>query len=178
MEATPGNKRDETFYSHYVLRRLTAEQLFDAINDATETKDKFNFQQGGGLPLGTRAMQLPDPTVVSFFLDTFGRASRIINCECERSVEPNMTQALHLMNSDFIQNKLANANGRVQRLLKEKKSDREVIEELYLVTFSRPPLDDEYEIGTEIITKAPSRKEGVEDLLWSLLNSREFLFNH
>ncbi len=172
-EATRANKRDDMFHSHFLVRRLTAEQLFDAVNSVTQTQDKFT-----GLPLGTRAIQLPDPAVNSYFLDTFGRAARQINCECERSSEPNMSQALHLMNSDFIQGKLTNGNGRAQRLLKENKTNREIIEEFYFVTFSRPPLDDELEIADEIITKAPSRKEGVEDLLWALINSREFIFNH
>src|SRR5207302_3434285 len=130
------------------------------------------------LPGGFRAVQLPDPKVKSDFLEVFGRPERVIACECERTVEPNMAQALHLMNSDFVQNKIASDKGRLARLLAAKKSDDEIIEELYLVTFSRPPTPAERERAAKSVAAAPGKKEGFEDLLWALLNSREFLFNH
>lgn len=170
---TPENKLDEVFYTKYAVKRMGAEELLDAVNFATGTIDKFP-----NLPAGMRAVQLPDPNVQNYFLDTFGRPPRVITCECERSAEPNMAQALHLMNSDFVQNKIAAKNGRIAKLLEAKKSDPEIVEELYLSTFSRPPTSAESTRAVEIINQAPNKKEGCEDLLWALLNSREFLFKH
>jgi hypothetical protein len=125
-----------------------------------------------------RAVQLPDPSTQNYFLETFGRPPRQITCECERSVEPNMAQALHLMNSDFVQNKITAGSGRLGKLQAAKAPDEQVVEELYLVTFSRPPSADEQKEAQKIIKDSPNRKEGLEDLLWALLNSREFLFKH
>jgi hypothetical protein len=171
--ATQENAADAMFYTHYLVKRLSAEQLLDALNDATGTQEKFQ-----GLPLGTRAVQLPDPGVNSYFLDTFGRPLREIVCECERQGEPNMGQALHLMNGDLINRKVMEANGRVDKLLKSSKSDPEIVEELYLTTFSRLPTDDETRKTLRMIASHPSRKTAMEDLLWALMNSREFQFNH
>ena len=89
-----------------------------------------------------------------------------------------MAQALHLMNSDFVQNKVATDGGRIAKLLEAKKSDSEIVEELYLIAFSRLPTPEERERAELAIAAAPNRKEGLEDLLWALLNSREFLFIH
>lgn len=170
---TPANKQDEVFYTKYAVKRMAAEELLDAINAATGTTEKFP-----NLPAGMRAVQLPDPNVQNYFLDTFGRPPRQITCECERSAEPNMAQALHLMNSDFVQNKVASGSGRVAKLLAAKKSDEEIVEELYLVTLCRLPKPEESTRAQLGILQAPNRKEGCEDLLWALLNSREFMFKH
>jgi len=170
---TPANKQDEVFYTKYAVKRMAAEELLDAINAATGTTEKFP-----NLPAGMRAVQLPDPNVQNYFLDTFGRPPRQITCECERSAEPNMAQALHLMNSDFVQNKVASGTGRVAKLLGAKKSDEEIVEELYLVTLCRMPRPEESTRAQLGILQAPNRKEGCEDLLWALLNSREFMFKH
>jgi uncharacterized protein DUF1553/uncharacterized protein DUF1549 len=170
---TPENKQDEVFYTKYAVKRMGAEELLDAVNFATGTAEKFP-----NLPAGMRAVQLPDPNVPHYFLDTFGRPPRVITCECERTAEPNMAQALHLMNSDFVQNKIASPQGRVAKLLEAKKSDEEIITELYLVTFSRLPSAEDMARAQGTVTGAPSKKEGFEDLLWALLNSREFLFKH
>ncbi len=172
-EPTKENRTDEVFYTKYAVKRLGAEELLDALCFATGAPEKFP-----NLPSGFRAVQLPDPGVQSYFLETFGRPDRQIACECERTAEPNMAQALHLMNSDFVQNKVAAAQGRVAKLLAANRADPEAIEELYLVTFSRPPAAAEVERARQIVAKAPSRKEGLEDLLWALMNSREFLFKH
>lgn len=170
---TPENRQDEVFYTKYAVKRMAAEELLDAVNFATGTTEKFP-----NLPAGMRAVQLPDPNVQNYFLDTFGRPPRQITCECERSAEPNMAQALHLMNSDFVQNKVASGSGRVAKLLAAKKSDEEIVEELYLVTLSRQPRPEEATRAQLSILQAPNRKEGCEDLLWALLNSREFMFKH
>jgi hypothetical protein len=167
------NLNDEKLFSRYYLKRLSAEQLLDAIGQATGTIEKFP-----GLPNGTRAIQLPDSNVASYFLDVFGRPAREITCECERSDEANMAQALHLINSPSIQGKISSPEGRVERLLKSGKTDREIVEELYAATLCRKPEAVELEDAVSQLQSSASRKEGAEDLLWALLNSREFIFTH
>jgi hypothetical protein len=155
------------------VKRLTAEQLADALDVATGTREKYR-----GLPLGTRAIQLPDTTVQSFLMDVFGRPGRKVTCECERTVQPNIAQALHLLNGDFLNKKIADPKGRVEALSKQSPPLSAVVEELYLVTLSRPPRPDEVARAESWLAAAPTFKEGVQDFLWALLNSREFLFNH
>jgi hypothetical protein len=172
---TEGNAADgaNVLHARYTVKRLTAEQLADAIDFATGTREKYQ-----GLPLGTRAIQLPDTQVRSFLLDTFGRPPRQITCECERTAQPNIAQALHLLNGDFLNKKIATPTGRVEALLKAKAPPTDVIEELYLVTLSRPPQAGETVKALDWIKKAPTEREGVQDLLWVLFNRSEFLFNH
>jgi hypothetical protein len=172
---TEGNAADAANVQHtrYTVKRLTAEQLADALDFATGTREKYQ-----GLPLGTRAIQLPDTKVRSFLLDTFGRPPRQIACECERGAQPNIAQALHLLNGDFLNKKIAAPAGRVEALLKAKTPVPDLIEELYLVTLSRPPQAGETVKALEWVKKAPTEREGVQDLLWVLLNRSEFLFNH
>ncbi len=171
---TPGNAQDgaNVHYARFTVRRLTAEQLADALDFATGTVQKYP-----GLPLGTRAIQLPDAEVKSFLLDVFGRPARKIVCECERTTQPNIAQALHLLNGDFLNTKIAAPAGRVEKLFKAKAALPAVVEELYLVTLSRPPRPEELQRAQGWIRAAATPREGVQDLLWVLLNSREFLFN-
>src|SRR6516164_2705823 len=171
---TPGNAADaaNVYHTRYVRRRLTAEQLADALDFATGTREKYQ-----GLPLGTRAIQLPDTKVRSFLLDVFGRPARQITCECERTMQPNIAQAMHLLNGDFLNKKIEAPAGRIEQLVKTKPLPA-AIEELYLATLCRPPKEAELSKAQEAIKSAPSAKEGLQDLLWVLLNSREFLFNH
>ncbi|HMP58291.1 MAG TPA: DUF1553 domain-containing protein, partial [Gemmatales bacterium] len=150
-----------------------AEQLADALDDVTETREKYP-----GLPLGTRAIQLPDSGVRSYLLDVFGRPARQITCECERTAAPNIGQALHLINGDIINGKIARAGGRIDRLTKAKTPLPDVIAELYLATLSRPPTEAEAEAAAALVTAAPNPRVGLEDLVWALVNSREFLFVH
>jgi hypothetical protein len=161
------------FYTQYNVKRLPAEVLLDAVDFACGTREKF-----AGIPAGTRAIELPDPNFVSYFLDTLGRPQRVIACECERTAEPNLAQVLHLVNGDVLQRKISDRNGRIAQLLAAKKSDEEIIAELYLVTFSRPPEKDEIAACLQVIAAAGDRRQGLEDILWALCNSREFLFNH
>lgn len=171
----PGNEADSanTHFSRYTTKRLTAEQMADAVDFATGTREKYT-----GLPLGTRAIQLPDPKVRSYLMDVFGRPARQIVCECERTAQPNIAQALHLLNGDFINKKIADANGRIEKYAKAKRAVKELIVELYLVTVSRTPREEEVSKSAEWIASAKDQREGLQDLLWALLNSREFLFNH
>ena len=114
----------------------------------------------------------------SYLLDVFGRPARQITCECERTATPNIAQALHLLNGDFLNQKIADKAGRVEKLAAGKLAAKAAIEELYLVTLSRPPTADEAAKAAGWVTSAPTRREGLQDLLWVLLNCREFLFNH
>jgi hypothetical protein len=171
----PANEADvqNVHYTRFTVRRLTAEQMADALDDATGTREKY-----AGLPLGTRAIQLPDTGVKSYLLDVFGRPPRQITCECERTTQPNIAQALHLLNGDALNKKIANPTGRIETLLKAKKMPEQIVEELYLVTLSRLPNQDEIDRAQRWQREAPTAREGLHDLLWALLNSREFLFNH
>ncbi len=171
--ALKGNAGTERFYTHYSVKRLPAEVTLDAINTATLTQEKF-----AGIPAGTRAIELPDPNYASYFLDVMGRPQRVITCECERTSEPNLAHVLHLLNGDVLNGKLTDPAGRAAKLAAAKLSDQQVAEELYLALLSRVPSKDEVTKVAEIINRAPNRREGVEDLLWALCNSREFLFNH
>ncbi len=169
----PENMALGRLYLHYNVRRLPAEVLLDAIDSACGTQERFR-----GVPLGTRAIELPDNNFASYFLDTLGRPLRTIACECERTSQPNLAQVLHLANGDLIQKKLSDKAGRIARLIKEKADDPTVIRELYLATFSRPPTDEETSLARSVVAGAEDRQQALEDLLWALLNSREFLFNH
>jgi hypothetical protein len=170
---TDGNRADatNTHFTRYTTKRLTAEQTADALDSATGTREKYP-----GLPLGTRAAQLPDPEVRSFLLDTFGRPARQVVCECERTTKPNIAQAMHLMNGDFLNKKIADPAGRIAGLAKAKPAA--AVEELYLATLSRPPAAEETAKALGWMNGAATAKDGLQDLLWVLLNSREFLFNH
>lgn len=170
-----GNSADKAnaFFARYQTKRLAAEQLADAIDYATESRQKYP-----GLPLGTRAIQLPDPRVSSYLLDVSGRPQRVVTCECERTSQPNIALALHFLNGDTLNKKIADSNGRVERLSKSKAPADAMIAEMYLVTLSRPPRPDEVSRAKRWLANAGSLREGMQDLLWALLNSREFLFNH
>jgi hypothetical protein len=170
---TPGNQRDVKYYSHYPVKRLGAEQLLDTLALATAVPEKFS-----GFPLGTRATQLPDAGVPSYFLDVFGRPARQITCDCERSGEPNIAQALHLMNSAGINDKIASKTGRVATLIQANVPVRQLVDELYLAAVSRFPTPEESRRGVQTIGTAPNRQQAAEDLLWALLNTKEFVFNH
>ncbi len=168
----PGNAADSRFYSHYQARRLPAEVLLDAIAGATGVPDRFP-----GYPLGTRAGQLPDPGLQSYFLTLFGRPERVTACACERSGEVTMPQLLHLQNGAGIAEKVRHGDGRLARLLRDKKGDDEVIDELFLATLSRLPSAAQKARVNKDLAEGP-RDEVFRDLFWALVNSKEFAFNH
>ena len=172
-EPNEGNIHDQQNYARAYPRRLLAEVMLDALCSITGAQE--NFQ---GLPKGTRAIQLPDESIASQFLDTFGRPTRETACECERPREANLAQALQLLNSTDLQNKIAAPQGRLTTLLKDKKSDEALIEELYLWAYCRKPREQELATVRAYIAAQQDRKAAFEDLLWALLNSKEFLFNH
>lgn len=166
------NQSDEKNFAHASLRRIQAESLLDTISTVTDTKDKFN-----GLPLGSRAVQIADGGYSTYFLTTFGRATRETPCSCEVKMEPTLSQALHLLNGDTVNSKIR-AGGVIDKLMKEKPKVEDRITDLYLRCFSRKPTADEILKLQKAIALEPDPKKAMEDLFWALLNSREFLFNH
>jgi hypothetical protein len=170
---TPGNPTDTRFYSHYYARRLPAEVLLDAISQATGVPDHFP-----GYPKGIRAGQVPDPTLHSYFLSLFGRSERVTACACERNGEVTMPQLLHLQNGDNIIQKVRSPDGRLARLLREKKADAAIIEELFLATLSRPPSSEVTARVQQALAEGGDREEVFRDLFWALLNSKELAFDH
>ncbi|MHC5541710.1 DUF1549 domain-containing protein, partial [Singulisphaera rosea] len=166
------NQEDERNFAHANLRRIKAENLLDAISTVTDTKDKFQ-----GLPLGARAVQIADGTSSTYFLTTFGRATRETVCSCEVKMEPTLSQALHLLNGDTVNAKIQQG-GLIPKLIANKKFPEERIIELYIRTLSREPTKSEIEKLAPALAEGSNQKQALDDIFWALLNSREFLFNH
>lgn len=172
-QPTMANSADSRFYSHFFVKRLTAEPLLDAIDQVSQSRTKFN-----NLPIGTRAIDLPDSEYPDHFLNTFAKPRRASVCECERSPDENLAQALHTLNGETIASKLADKKGRIARLISEKKTPEEIIDELYLAALCRLPKPDEVTAAKEIVGATMNPQEGYEDILWALMNSKYFLFVH
>ena len=179
LSSTPNdfNKHDKQNYARYYPRRLSAEVLFDAVCQVTDSPTTFN-----GLPTDKhapkRAIMLPDESFQSYFLDVFGRPQRISACECERVSEANLAQALHLLNSDEIQGKLARGGARAEAMAKDPRPDVEKVDELFLWAFAHKPNDSQRALALEHIAKhAANKKVAYENILWALLNTKEFVFN-
>lgn len=173
--ATPGNETDKRFYSRYYPKRLMAEVMLDAIARVTGVPDQFP-----GYPKGWRALQLPDTAVPSYFLQKFGRPDRSITCECERTNEPNMVQVLHIANGDSVNQKLASSEGRIAKLAAANTPMEAALDELYLAALARFPKPEEKEAFLKVLAEggASESKPLFEDVAWSILSSKEFLFNH
>jgi len=209
----PENASDHRFFSHFMVKRIPAEPLLDAIDRVTSSPTKFR-----NLPSGTRAIELPDAEYPDYFLNTFAKPRRASVCECERSPDESLSQALHTLNGDVLANKIADANGRIAQLLKELKptekqpgqasasveassenssaveatadqavtdraaperiANEKVISQIYLATLCRYPSGAETESALKHLAQSPSPKEFCEDLLWALINSKQFLFVH
>lgn len=172
-ELHPLRDADGHLFTHRVPRRLSAEVLLDALNDVTGNTEKFD-----GQPPGTRAIALPDPTIASHFLTTFGKPARNNPCDCSRGSTPDLSQALHLANSTALHEKIIAPTGRLSERLKANRTDDEITEELYLTALSRKPTDDERQAVRETLTGGGTRDEVWQDILWALLNCSEFVFNH
>jgi len=172
-QPTAGNATDDRFSSHYRVKRLGAEALLDGIDEATGVRTKYP-----SLPLGTRAIELPDAAAANTnpFLVTFGKPKRASVCECERTPDENLAQALHTLNGDIVATKVADGAGRVAKLVAAGKPVPECVEELYLATLSRPPSPLEAADAADVVAASPSPAEGLQDLLWALINSKHFLF--
>lgn len=187
------NKSDRQNYSHFMPRRLQAEVLFDAIDQVTQSKSEFP-----GMPTGTRAVQLPDQAFESYFLTVFGRPDATSACECERSGEVSLAQMLHLMNSFEVLAKIGGAPGkgatpkdkkaspktkvapgqRLTQIVVDKRPHDAKVRELYQVAFSREPNERELQLLVAHIQRQRDVRAAYEDVLWVLVNSEEFLFNH
>jgi len=166
------NESDHRNFAHAELRRIRAEVLLDCISIVTATQDKFP-----GLPTGARAVQIADGNTATYFLTTFGRAKRESVCSCEVKMEPNLSQALHLLNGDTSNSKIQQG-GMVPLRLKEGKSHADIVIEMYMRCFSRRPTEKEVNSLVALVAEQQNPQEALEDIFWSLLNSREFLFNH
>ncbi len=168
----PTNESDERNFAHANLRRIKGENLLDAISLVTDTKDKFK-----GLPLGARATQIADGSTSTYFLTTFGRATRETVCSCEVKMEPTLSQALHLLNGDTVNGKIQKG-GVIARLIATRKFPEERIAELYLRALGRMPSPAELAKLLPLFGEGSNPEQSLGDLFWALLNSREFLFNH
>jgi hypothetical protein len=170
-QPTESNAGDAKFYSHFPVKRLPAEALIDAIDRVTEMPTKYR-----NLPLGTRAIELPDAEYPDYFLNTFAKPRRVSVCECERAPDPSLAQALHTLNGDILALKIRDAKSRVSKLVAAQKSHDEIVEDLYLATLSRLPSDDERQASRELLAASEQPAEFYQDLLWALVNSKQFLF--
>jgi hypothetical protein len=174
-EPTAGNANDRQNFARYYARRLPAEVLLDAVDTVTGTRTHFN-----GVSQNARAVDLPHEGFGSYFLDAFDRPKRVTVCECERSTSATLAQVLLLSNSDEIENKIAAGQGRIAALLQAKTPPGTIIETLYLAAFSRLPTPAEQQRAERFLASVgeTEQQKACEDLLWTLLNSKEFMFNH
>ena len=167
------NAGDKKNFSHAQVRRVRAEILLDAISQITDTPNKFQ-----GLPLGARAVQIADGAVSNYFLTTFGRAKRESVCSCEVKMEPTLSQALHLMNGDAVNDRIKQGKV-VATMIQEKKTDHEIVTDLYLRVFGRAPVEKEWAtIQQTLANAADQRQPALEDVFWALMNAKEFYFTH
>ena len=166
------NVLDNSNFSHSAVRRIRAEVLLDILAQVTETKNKFP-----GLPEGARAVQVADGRTSTYFLTTFGRATREEVCSCAVSMDPSLSQALHLLNGD-VGNQRIQQGGVIDRWIKEGRPDTEIIDELFVRCYGRFPQERERVETLVAVQAGAGRKQALEDVFWALLNSPEFIFNH
>jgi hypothetical protein len=171
------NRDDETHFSRGLVRNLQAEQLLDGIASATLVPQAFD-----GHPLGTRAGQLPGVSAqtrklsdTDKFLRIFGKPERLLSCDCERSEDATLGQALQMITGQLVNKAVGEADNRLGKLLAAGKNDGEIVDELYLATLCRLPAERERTLLLARVARAPDRREALEDVLWALLNSKEFL---
>ena len=167
------NMTDVKYFSHATTRLLTAEQLLDAICSVTGVTEKF-----AGLPYGMKATQLPSPDVESEFLKVFGQPARETACQCERSTDSNLSQALQMINGPLVHSKVRDPNNRLRKLATAGKSNADIVSDLYLAALCRKPSDAELAAANKHVESGTDRMRGLEDICWALLNANEFLFQH
>jgi uncharacterized protein DUF1549/uncharacterized protein DUF1553/Big-like domain-containing protein len=176
------NARDDKYSSHYLIKRLPAEVLLDAYSQVTQEPEKFD-----GYPGGTRALQLPDTAVKSYFLTAFGRPARQQTRESERTSVPTITQALHIINGDTLNNKVRAPDNSIDALIKRGLSDEQIVKDLYFASFSRYPKETEQAALVKALHSAEEqktsgatdpRRNALNDMMWAMLTSEAFMFNH
>ncbi len=169
------NGNDKQNFSRYYPRRLSAEALYDAFHQVTDTGEGF-----GGMPAGTKALQLADASNSTYFLQVFGQPKGDTACECERSMDANLAQSLHLLNGKEIQDKIARDGARTARFAAEiERTNEDRVKELYRWVFSREPNVEELDVATSYIKRHEANvRGGYEDIVWALINTKEFQFNH
>jgi hypothetical protein len=171
---TATNAEDDKYFSHARVRLMGAEELLDAIVSATGVAEKFP-----GFPQGTPAVALADGEYQHPFLEAFGRPARAMACECERGSDTTLIQALQLVGGRVVQDKIHSDGGRVSRLITSGRKNAEIVDELFLATLTRRPSpEEERELVARLDRVATNRRQAVEDLLWALINHKEFLFQH
>ncbi len=171
-QTNESNEKDHRNFAHAELRRLRSEVMLDCITQLTSSTDKFP-----GLPVGARAVHIADGNTSTYFLTTFGRAKRESVCSCEVKMEPNLSQALHLMNGDTVNEKIKQG-GLIPNMIADKKTPADIITEIYARSFCRKPTEQELAKLVAVAGEEENPQPALEDIFWSLLNSREFLFNH
>lgn len=186
-EPLPENAGEEKYFSRYYPRRLMSEVLLDSIDQVLATTTDFkevafpgaDVQATNFYPPGTRAVELYDSAVRSYFLDTFGRNPREITCDCERSAEPSMVQVLHLSNGTTLNPKLQNKDNFLNRAIAEGASTADIIDNVFVRSLSRKPTDSELKSILAIVAEyGDDVATGIQDATWSILTNREFVFNH
>jgi hypothetical protein len=169
---TERNTGDRQNYSRHYRTRLRGEVLLDAVSDITGIGDTFS-----AMPSGSRANQLWTTRVQSVFLDTFGRPNPNQDPPCERTSDTTVTQALHLMNAPLLHQRVTADSGRAAKLASSNLAVDQLVEEVYLLVYSRLPGDEERKIGRELYSEeGTTRRQATEDLMWALLNTPEFMF--
>ncbi len=171
-EPNADNVRDVQNFSSFYPRRLPAEVLYDAINQVANAPANF-----GGAPRGATAVQLPDNGFSNYFLQVFGKPEAESACECERSLEANLAQSLHLLNSSDVQNRIqSGAAAPAQWARDAQRDDAQKIEVAYLTAFSRPPTEAELAVVRTHLSDAKNQQQAWEDILWAIFNAKEFQF--
>tara|TARA_B110000438_G_scaffold8844_1_gene8799 strand:+ start:1420 stop:3894 length:2475 start_codon:yes stop_codon:yes gene_type:complete len=170
-EPTELNASAGKYYAFYHAKRMPAESMLDAINTATGTATKFK-----DLPPGTLAIELPDTNYPNYFLKTFGKPLRVSVCECERAPDENLAQALHTLNGDTIAKKISDPQSHLGKLLTAEAPIEEIVSHIFMATLSRAATPDEQLLCKQIVSEAPTMKEGCEDILWALINSKQFVY--
>jgi len=171
------NRDDTQTFARFYPRRLTAEVLLDGISQVLDVPTQFSGGPGA-FPAGTRAIELPDENVPAAFLDVFGRPARTSACECERVDAPGLSQALTLINSKEIQQKLTSKDGYAARLAANDSQHAENVKGVFMRVLGRPPRSEELTTAVEFLESEQDRGEAYRSLLWSFLATNEFLFNH
>ena len=165
------NEDDTINFSHAAPRRLSAEQMLDAVAVATGVRPQF-----AGMPTGMRSVEIPDGTVAgNDFLALFGRPKRQSACECERTSNLTLSHALNLINGQTLSEAVSSPNSRIAKLVESEKDDQKLVEEIYLACLNRLPTDKERKVIR--FSEAKSRAEMAQDLTWALINSSAFVFN-